>query len=417
MPGSFFKIVLLSCALVLGIFTREAHALDYSVHGFLQGNYSADVDSPNPDDEEFKWAEERAQFKLEASEEPFRLFVKTDLFFDHLDEDAEVELREAYFDVTQPKWDLRIGRQIITWGLGDLVFINDTFPKDYMAFFSGRPLEYLKKGADSVKAGFYPEIASFELVLTPFFEPNNFPDPDRFWTFDPMPGVTNRVQREPAVKIENTEAALRVYRDMAGFNVSVYAYKGFYREPSITAGSLLAPTRIEFVYPRLAVYGLSLQRGALGGVAGFEAGYYDSLEDKSGTDPLVPNAESRFLVSYQRQIIEDFSVTLQYYGEYAHKYAEYERTLPIGFPKERQFTDLASLRMTYLLLHQNMRLQWFSFWSPVEMDYLLNPEVKYNFSDHIWAAVGANIFGGKDGSKFGSLDRNDNAYLQARYEF
>mgnify|MGYP001567768239 CR=1 FL=1 len=62
--------------------------------------------------------------------------------------------------------------------------------------------------------------------------------------------------------------------------------------------------------------------------------------------------------------------------------------------------------------------QWFSFWSPTDMDYLFNPEARYNFSDHFWAALGANIFGGEeDATQFGSLDRNDNLYMQARYEF
>ncbi len=412
------RILLYACLAALVLVTQKAYAWDFSAGGFLQGNYSPGIETSNPDGGDFKWAEERVQLKLEGAEAPLRLFLKTDIFLDHLDEDGEVELREAYLDLTKERWDLRIGRQIVTWGLGDLIFVNDTFPKDYEAFFSGRPLEYLKIGVDAVKAGFYPDMASFELVIIPFFEPNNFPDPNRFWMFDPMPNVTNRVQKEPASNIRNTEAALRVYRDIAGFDASVYLYKGFYRQASMFPDSLTSPTRIELVYPELAVYGASLQRGALGGVAGFEAGYYDSLDDRSGTDPLIPNSQTRFLLSYQRQIIEDLSLTAQYYGEYTHDYAEYERTRIASFLKEPGFRDLTSLRLTYLLMHQNMRLQWFSFWSPTDRDYLLNPEVKYNFSDHVWAALGGNIFGGKkDTTQFGSLDRNDNMYMQARYEF
>jgi len=182
--------------------------------------------------------------------------------------------------------------------------------------------------------------------------------------------------------------------------------------------SLSAPSSIELIYPELAVYGMSLQRSALGGVAGFEVGYYDSLDDRNGSDPLIPNSQTRFLLSYQRQPIEDLSVTVQYYGEYMHDYEEYERTLIASFPKKRRYRDLTSIRLTYLLWHQNLRLQWFSFWSPADRDYLFNPEAKYNFTDNIWAAVGANIFGGKeDTTQFGSLDRNDNLYMQARYEF
>lgn len=404
--------------IIASCLAMDAYGADYSVNGFLQGNYSFDTDISNPDGGDLKWAEERAQLKVEGVQEPVRLFFKADVFYDHIDKNAEVEMREAYIDLTRDRWDLRAGRQIITWGIGDLIFINDIFPKDYEAFFSGRPLEYLKKGVDAVKAGFYPDMASFEIVLIPFFEPNNFPESNRFWMFDPLPGVTDRSEKQPASTVNNTEVALRVYRDIAGFDTSLYLYRGFHREPSMLPDSLSSPSRVELIYPDLAVYGMSLQRSALGGVAGVEAGYYDSLDDRSGSDPLIPNSQTRFLLSYQRQIIEDLSVTVQYYGEYTHDYAEYERTRIASFPKEPRYRDLTSLRLTYLLLHQNMRLQWFSFWSPVDRDYLLNPEARYNFSDNFWAAIGANIFGGKeDTTQFGSLDRNDNLYMQARYEF
>jgi len=412
------KRILHAFLILASCLTLDAYAVDYSVNGFVQGNYSFGTETSNPDGGDLKWAEERTQLKVEATQEPVRLFLKADISFDHIDNDAEVELREAYIDLTRENWDLRAGRQIITWGLGDLIFINDIFPKDYEAFFSGRPLEYLKKGVDAIKAGFYPDIASFELVVIPFFEPNNFPDADRFWMFDPLSSVTNRTQKEPTSTLKNTEVALRVYRDIAGFDTSIYLYKGFHREPSMVPDSLSSPTRIELIYPDLAVYGISLQRSALDGVAGFEAGYYDSLDDRSGSDPLIPNSQTRFLLSYQRQLIEDLSATVQYYGEYMHDYSEYERTRIVSFPKKPRYRDLTSLRLTYLLLHQNLRLQWFSFWSPADRDYLFNPEARYNFSDNFWAALGANIFGGEDDTtQFGSLDRNDNLYMQARYEF
>lgn len=32
--------------------------------------------------------------------------------------------------------DVKIGRMVSTWGTGDLVFINDMFPKDWQSFLS-----------------------------------------------------------------------------------------------------------------------------------------------------------------------------------------------------------------------------------------------------------------------------------------
>jgi hypothetical protein len=394
-----------------------ALAVDLSFDGFLQGNYSANTAASNPDGSDFKWAEERAQLKLEASEDPFQLYLKADAFYDHVDEDADVELREGYLDYLAPRWDLRAGRQIITWGLGDLIFINDVFPKDYEAFFSGRPLEYLKKGVDGVKAGFYPDFASFELVAVPVFEPNRFPDPTRFRLFDPMPGI-DRKKEEPAHRLDNMEVAVRAYRNIAGFDASLYYYRGFYRQPSALPDNPAAPTRLTLFYPELSVYGASLQGNALGGLVSLEAGYYDSRQDRSGADPMLPNSHTRYLIGYQRQLWEDCTLGLQYYVEHMNNYAEYKQNVPPGFPREKRWRDLVTVRLTKLLRHQTLALSWFSFWSPADDDYLLNPEVKYNLTDHLWAAMGGMVFGGEEGTtQFGQLDRNDDIYLQVRYSF
>ncbi|MBI4684398.1 MAG: hypothetical protein HY755_04280 [Nitrospirae bacterium] len=396
-----------------------ASAADISLHGFFQGNYASDISSSNPSGGDFKWAGERVQLKLEASKDPFRLFLKPDAFYDHIDRKTELELREGYIDYTASTWDIRAGRQILTWGLGDLIFINDVFPKDYEAFFSGRPLEYLKKGVDGVKIGAYPGFASIELVAIQFFEPNNFPDSKRFWMFDPMPFITDREKKEPAVNLKNTEVAIRAYREIAGFDASLYFYRGFFRQPSMMSDNPIMPAKLTLFYPKLFVYGTSLQGRALdGGVLSLEAGYYDSREDRSGANPMIPNSQTRVLIGHQRQIWEDFTIGLQYYGEYMHDYSAYVKNLPSGFPKEKRLHDLASVRLTQFLIHQTLRLSFFSFWSPSDSDYLLNPEIKYNFSDHVWAAIGGNIFGGgEERNQFGQLDKNDNVYLQVRYEF
>jgi len=60
------------------------YAQEISIHGFFQGNYSFSTRA-NPDGSDFKWPEERSQLKLDASKEPFHLFIKTDAFFDHSD--------------------------------------------------------------------------------------------------------------------------------------------------------------------------------------------------------------------------------------------------------------------------------------------------------------------------------------------
>lgn len=408
------------CLIIVVSLPLHGNALagDIALNGFIQGNYSVNLKRSNPDGSDFKWAEEKLQLKLSADRAPFFVFLKSDLSYDHIDDEEDLEFREAYLDYLSDYWDVRAGRQIITWGVGDLIFINDIYPKDYEAFFSGRPIEYLKIGSDAVKIGIYPESVSAELVIIPFFEPNNLPRKSRFHQFDPLHFITERHKEEPSTTFENSEIALRVYRYLAGFDTSLYFYSGFFRQQALQPDSLVSPTRLDFFHPELNVYGASIQGRALGGITSVEAGFYDSREDRNGENPMIPNQSVRFLLGYQRQLWEDFTAGMQYYALYMLDYNQYEKNVPPGFPQEKEWQDLFTVRLTHLFMHQTLRLSFFSFWSLSDGDYLLIPEIKYKFTDHIWAAAGSNIFGGgEEWNQFGSLDENDNLYVQARYEF
>jgi hypothetical protein len=252
----------------------------------------------------------------------------------------------------------------------------------------------------------------------PIFEPNTFPDPDRFRMFDPLSGVTNRAEQKPASTVENSEVALRLYRDVMGLDGSLYFYKGYFRQPSVLPDNPMAPTKLTFFYPKLNVYGASLQGRAMDGVVGLEAGYYDSREDRSGNNPMIPNSQTRYLLGYQSQLWEDFTLGLQYYGEYMQDYGAYGQGLPAGFPRDKRLRQLSTVRLTQFLRHQTLRLSCFAIYGISDRDYLINPEIKYNFTDSIWLALGGNFFGGeKPWTQFGQLATNDNVYMQARYEF
>ncbi len=393
------------------------------IHGFLMGNYSVRTNGQKPDGKEgrdFLLAEERFRLDIFTWADSIEASIrfKGDLLYDHVAEEFDTDLREFYADYTTGDFDFRLGRQIVTWGVGDLIFINDPFPKDYVAFFSGMPLEYLKIGSDGLRTRFSSEWVNAELLIIPFFEPNVLPEPDRFLLFDPFPDITSHEKIEPATTLENTQLALRLYRRIKGFDVSAYAYRGFWLTPNMMPDDLTSPTEVITFYPKLSIYGMSAQGGALGGILSFEAGYYQSREDEGGKDPFIRNSQIRFLIGYQRQIWEDFSAGVQYFGKYMTQYDAYVANLPEGAPRLDEYRDITTVRLTQLLMHQTLKLSFFAFYSPSDEDYMIIPEVKYNFTDELSAALGANIFGGpEDAPNFGQFDKNDNIYTVIKYEF
>ena len=384
-----------------------------ALSGFLQQNTAVNTVTANPDGRHYKWLEERAQLKLDATGGAWRLLAKGDFAYDHLGRGEQSELREGYVDYAADKWDLRFGRQVITWGLGDLVFVNDVFPKDHEALFAGRPLEYLKRGVDAVKLGVYPGFASFELVAAPDFRESRTPDPRRFHLFDPMPAVGSRETVEPG----RGDAGLRMYRGIGGYDVALYLYSGFQRTPSMRPDSITAPTKITFFHPELSVYGASVSGRVGDGVLSLEGAYYDSRQDRGGSDFAVPNSQTRLLAGYQIQPVEDLSLSFQYYAEYMHDHGAYLAALPAGFPVEKRWSHTFTARVTQLYLHQTLRFSVFVLRNTSNGDYFANPELRYSFTDKVWGAIGASVFGGKPSGQFGQLSPDDNVYLQVRYEF
>lgn len=382
--------------------------IELDLHGFLLELASARTTGEGPTDL-MGW-EQRLRLDLTAWPDfvDGSAVLRTDLVHDRVEGELRADLREAYAEATTGPLDFRVGRQVITWGVGDLLFINDVFPNDYESFFIGRPLEYLKVGADGVRLTYSSEPINAELVVLPFFQPDRLPGPDRFAATDPFAAAPLRVRQWPA----SPEYALRAYRRLGDFDVAAYAYRGFWRAPALRPGRPVTE-----YFPPLSVYGLSAQGNALGGVLSLETGFYDSRGDRGGSDPAVPNSEVRALVGYQRELAEDLSLGLQYYAEIPTQHDAYLRSLPPRFPARRSYRDLVMMRVTRLLERQALRLSLVAFYSPVEHDSLIQPEVSYRLTDDLTATLGANVFGGGPTTSLGRFDADDNVYFWVRYNF
>jgi len=174
-------IYILTMLALLVSLSHASYAEEISFHGFLQGNLSARItgeETNNPiESGDFLSGEEKLRGEVTGSSGNSDFALKIDFVHDSISDEDRIDLREGYIDYRSTNFDIRVGRQIITWGAGDLLFINDIFPKNYSALFSGQPLEYLKIGSDAAKISAYSDIVSAELVIMPFFEPYTFPDP------------------------------------------------------------------------------------------------------------------------------------------------------------------------------------------------------------------------------------------------
>ncbi|MCK5806245.1 MAG: hypothetical protein KAI66_25665, partial [Lentisphaeria bacterium] len=212
---------------------------------------------------------------------------------------------------------------------------------------------------------------------------------------------------------EDYEIALRLYRNLHGYEYALYAYHGFWKDPK----GYDMNTR-QATFPDLSVFGASV-RGTVGpGIGNAELGYYDSRDDRDGDDWLVPNSQFRFLVGYEQEIARDFTGGVQYYLEYMEDHGAYARNQPTGYPVADEDRHLLTLRLTKLLLQQNLSVSLFVYWSPSDKDAYLRPKVHYKVTDHLSVVAGGNVFLGEERHTFfGQFDDNTNVYAGARYSF
>ncbi len=340
----------------------------------------------------------------------FSLQYKLDGVQDMAGGDAFAEVREAYLAYSGKNWEIHGGRKIVTWGVADLLFINDVFPKNYESFFAGRPMEYLKKPSDGIFFSYFGKGWSADFFSTTF-EKDVLPSSNRFRRLpNPFAGIPQREKIEP----EKQELAFRIYGTLKNFDVSVYFSAGYFNQPSFQMDDPQNPTKLTLLFPRLNTYGLSLQGPARGGLLTIEAGYYDSTKDRSGNNPIIPNSEFRFLAGYQKELATDFTAGIQYYAQWLQDYASYKSTLPPGFPPQDEIRHIFTFRLMRLLNYQTLRLSFFGFYSPSDGDSFHIPEVSYAISDTLSITLGVNLFHGSSITPFGALNSNDSIYFYFR---
>jgi hypothetical protein len=393
--------------------------LPFPLHGYFDARAGARIQEDPAHPKDASIAETRLQLKTEkALGEIFTEFT-ADVYLDGIREQADLDVRLARLTWTPaPSIDVRVGRQVLTWGTGDMLFINDLFPKDWQSYFIGRDDEYLKAPSDAVKASWFTDLVNVELVYTPQFDRDRHITGEYISYYNPLTGRTaatpNLIKTNPpSDRFTDDEIAVRLYRNVGAYEIALYGYSGYWKSPG---GQRIVPMQATF--PELRVYGASM-RGPLGpGIANAEIGYYDSYEDGHGDRPLVNNSELRLLVGYEQELAKEFTGAVQYYLEHMMDYDAYRNTLPFLFDARDEDRHVFTVRLTKMLMNQNLTLSFFGYVSPSDSDAYLRPKVSYKLTDDWLLETGGNLFMGRhDHTFFGQFEDNSNVYGAVRYSF
>ncbi len=358
--------------------------------------------------------EARMRLETDGNWKQIGYTAKGDFVYDEVIDEWDAEFRELTASLTLfEKVDVKAGRQVITWGTGDYVFLNDLFPKDWQSFFIGRDDEYLKAPSDSLRLSGYFDWANVELVWTPEFTPDNYPRGERLSLFNPASGgLIGEEQAFRAAEPDDDELALRLFRNIKSVEVALYGYDGYYKSPEAMGPDGL-PT-----FTGLRALGASIRAPWGPGLFNAEVSHHESKADGRGTDPRIPNSQWRGLVGYEKELITRLTGSVQLYLEHNEDHSQCLAQSPRPEWEPEQNRTLVTTRLTWRDRRDDLTLSLFAFYSPSDEDGHLRPRLDYRFDDHLSLSTGFNLFWGEnDYSFFGQFEDNNNAYARVRYAF
>jgi len=398
--------------------------MDYSGHvefrtGVRLGDYSTD--------DPVSLGELRIKNDVSFPVGPTDIELAGDIVWDaYYPETLEVNQGKGFFDLRKASFfmspfsfmDLKVGRQVLTWGTGDLLFINDLFPKDWNSFMLGRDSAYLKAPSDAVRVSVFLDAFNVDVAYTPQFDSDRFIDGSRVSYYNP--GYGRIVGRDVSALdvqyrdqwFEEDEVALRVSTLFNSVEYAGYFYSGFWKSPNSQNDSSQA------IFAPLSVLGASVRSPLLGGIGALEVGYYDSLDDQDGSDASIENSQVRLLVSYEKEIVKNVTTNLQYYLESMLDHDAYIAQLSDGDYERDEHRHVVTIRVTSLMYRQRLVASFFNFYSPSDQDGYLRSSLNYTFSDVLSMVGGVNVFYGEhEETFFNQFHHNTNVYMAVTRAF
>lgn len=409
---------------------KSSSPLGIVFSGFLEIEQGRNITGKGPlrsNGNSLDWIMANRRFRLEAVKTTDRggIYAKIDFNRDEVTGKTELDIRELRLQYRLFDWlDLSIGRQVSTWGVADMLFINDLFPKNWNANFSGREMEYMKDSSTSFRATSYFGGFILDLVYHPRFTADTTPAGIYFSVFDPNSGgltgnpggdsVSNMVK--PASG-GNDEVAISLKKKIGNLEFALYGYRGFFKNPK---GVAMESGSLRPYYPELSVLGASVEGQVGPGIFSSEIGYYDSREDRDGTNPMIENSLFKFLLGYRIDLNANLSAGVQWYREIMSDYSAYEQSVGYNPYRKKKNHDTFTVRLTYKAMQDTLFANLFTYIRPQDKDSFTRIDITKKINDNFSVTAGISIFTGKENysdREFGMLRHDDNIFVRLRYSF
>lgn len=390
---------------------EEDGRLRASVKGFIDTYHALRTESPGD------WMSSRSRIRgeLTLEKDDAGMFVSANAVYNSLlEEQSGFFLREAYLYYGKSGWDIRAGRQIVTWGVADAVRITDIVsPMDFTEFLA-QDYDDIRIPVNALRLRYTRPQWSAEAIVIPvstFYELST--DSRNPWAVN-LPGVgvpyTISMGETPRKQIRNMEYGGRIGAYFCGVDFSVSALRTWNKMPVFRKtfnedGSLLC----EGKYRRMTMLGADLSVALGKFVVRAEAAEYfgEAQEPVVGKEVCTRNSTNA-LVGVDWYAGNDWQLGVQY----SHKYISGN----LSDISSYRNSGMATVRVSKDLLRNTLNLSTFAYIDVTNGGIYNRLSADYALTDQIHAVLGYDFFHADKG-QFAMYDRNSEVWVKLKYSF
>lgn len=351
--------------------------LAVSVKGFVDTYHAVRAGSPG----DWMSSRSRVRGEFQLEKDGGGAFVSANLVYNALLKDLSgFQPREAYAFWGNPHWDIRAGRQIISWGVADGLRVTDLIsPMDYTEFLA-QDYDDIRIPVGALRVRYLRDSWSLEAVAVPVAEFFKLPtDPANPWSVGMLPP---EIRPDPVLK--NAEYGARFCCFLGGVDFSLMALRTWTKMPELQVDHI--------GYHRLTVIGgdVSIPLGKFV----FRGELADNISDGG-------SHQGNALAGLDWYPGADWNVS-----------AQFNHT----WQKEGTPSSLVTLRVSKALFNNALTLSSFAYADVREGGVFNRFSADWGLTDQIHAFLGYDYFYA-DGGMFLLYKDNSEIWVKLRYSF
>lgn len=391
----------------------DDNALQVQVKGFLDTYHAVRTQGKA----DLMASRTRARGELKLEKGAASLFVSLNATYNAiLKERTRLELREAYLSYVKGNLDLRMGRQIIVWGVADALRVTDCVsPFDYTEFLA-QDYDDIRMPVNALRARYTIRAVTLEAVCNPVVDFFVLPTDDHNpWAVRlpsaALPYTIDLESGKPERRIKNMEFGVRLIVNLSGMDFSVSALRTWNKMPALCPilSADRQSLRVNGEYRRMTMLGADCSLPV--GQFVLRAEVADYIGEAQGTS--IGQAAARrnvlnALAGADWYPGNDWNVSVQYCHQHTSGSLD-------GISAYRN-AGLATARISKELLHNTLKLSTFAYIDVTNGGIFNRLSASYALNDQIELTAGYDYFHADKG-KFAMYAKNSEAWVKMKYSF